>query len=444
MGASGKLRRGRRRDRMASSIAGLLRPVAIVALVVLIVGTALVGFIAQRAGRLEAVKSVQRETWATARGVVEPRLGAEVISGQQSALSAFDRAMRRYVLKGDLVRVKLWDSRGRIIYSDEPRLIGSRFPLDADELETLAAKDLGQSEVSDLDRFENQFELPYRRLIEVYVAVRATTGERLLFETYFRYPLATDAGQNIVTRLAGPWLGGLLVLELALVPTAYVLLRRNRRLQRERLRRHEERVREIERRRLIGELHDGVVQDLAGVNYALERLRLGGVSKDKRGEVIADSATSLRRSIGTLRTLLVDSYPPDLSEQGLSFALTGLAEELERAGMDVQLEVSKAERLPPVTSALIFRAAQEAVRNVAMHSGAHEVLIRAGRRGGQATLVVEDDGRGFDDDRLRERLSAGHFGLRSTKDLMTDCGGMLRVRAAPGRGTSVKVQVPVG
>jgi len=444
MGASGKLRRSRRRDRMASPIIGLLRPVAIVALVILVVGAALAGFVAHRAGKLEAVESAQRETLATAQGIVEPRLSAEVISGQRSALSAFDQAMHRYVLKGDLVRVKLWDSRGRIVYSDEPRLIGSRFPLGAEEVETLAAEDGGQSEVSDLGRSENQFELPYRRLLEVYVAVRAATGERLLFETYFRYRVVTDAGQNVLTTLAASSLGGLLVVELALIPLAYVLLRRNRRLQLERLRRHEEQAREIERRRLIGELHDGVVQDLAGVNYALERLRLGCVSADQRGEVITDSATSLRRSIGTLRTLLVDSYPPDLAERGLCRALTGLAEGLERAGMDVQLEVSQAECLPPVTSALIFRAAQEAVRNVEMHSGAHEVLIRAGRRGGQATLVVEDDGQGFDDDRLRERLSAGHFGLRSTKDLMTACGGVLRVRATPGRGTSVKVQVPLG
>jgi len=225
---------------------------------------------------------------------------------------------------------------------------------------------------------------------------------------------------------------------------AYVLHRRNRRSQEERLHRHEERVRDLERRRLIGELHDGVVQDLAGINYALERLRLGCVAADERGEVIADSATALRRSIGTLRTLLIDSYPPDLAGRGLCFALADLAAGLERAGMDVQLEVSQAERLPPVTSALIFRAAQEAVRNVAKHSGAREVLIRAGRRGGQATLVVEDDGQGFDEARVRERLGAGHFGLRSTSDLMTAYGGMLRIRAAPGRGTKVKVEVPVG
>ncbi len=168
------------------------------------------------------------------------------------------------------------------------------------------------------------------------------------------------------------------------------------------------------------------------------------MSADQRGELIASSAATLRRSIGTLRTLLVDSYPPDVAGEGLRRALAGLAEGLERAGMNVRLEVSQADCLPPVTSALIFRAAQEAVRNVAMHSGAREVLIQAGLRGGQATLVVEDDGQGFDQACLRQRLSCGHFGLRSTSDLMTAGGGVLRVRASPGRGTTVMVEVPVG
>ncbi|MFI5692236.1 sensor histidine kinase [Kribbella sp. NPDC051586] len=223
-----------------------------------------------------------------------------------------------------------------------------------------------------------------------------------------------------------------------------MLLERIRRVQRERLCRRDQYVRDVERRRLIGELHDGVLQDLAGINYALERLQLGGVSADQRGEVIADSAVRLRHSIGNLRTLLIDSYPPDLVDAGLGLALTGLARTLERAGMDVRLEVSRTECLPPVTSALIFRAAQEAVRNVARHSGAHEVLIKAGRRRGQATLLVEDDGQGFDQARLLERHDAGHFGLQSIGDLVTACGGVLRVRAAPGQGTRVDVEVPVG
>ena len=56
--------------------------------------------------------------------MVEPRLDAAVIAGQPAALRSFDTAMRKYVLQGSLVRVKLWNADGRIVYSDEPGLIG--------------------------------------------------------------------------------------------------------------------------------------------------------------------------------------------------------------------------------------------------------------------------------------------------------------------------------
>jgi signal transduction histidine kinase len=414
--------------------------------VVLLAGAALVGLIARQAGTVQAVESARQEMIATARGVVEPRLSAAVVTGRRSALAAFDQAMRRYVLKQHLVRVKLWDSQGRIIYSDEPRLIGARFPLGDDERAALASQGGSQSEVSELDQAENRFEAQFGRLLEVYVGVRALTGEPLLFEGYFRYRAVTEADEAVLHRLAAPATAVLVAIELALIPLAWRMLSRRRRheRERERLRRHAAQASDLERRRLAGELHDGVVQDLAGINYALERLRLDAGSADQRDEVIADSACRLRGSIGTLRTLLVDIYPPDLAERGLGCALTELAENLERAGMAVKLETAEVDCLPPAASALIFRAAQEAVRNVATHSGAREVVIKAGQRDGRATLLVEDDGRGFDQARLPERVNGGHFGLLATSDLMEASGGELRVRAAPGRGTQVMVEVPVG
>jgi two-component system, NarL family, sensor kinase len=443
---SGEWRRRTRGARGALSTAGLLVRFAIAGLLVLVVLVGLVGFTARQAGTAQAVESARQETFATARGVVEPRLNAGVTTGQRSALSAFNKAMQRYVLKDELVRVKLWDSHGRIVYSDEPRLIGARFPLDLEESKVLRSTGSSESGVSDLNRSDNRFETAYRDLIEVYVGVRAATGERLLFEAYYRAQAVAAAGRAAWHRLAGPSIVALLALELALIPLAWSLVRGSRRQQREqeRLRRLAAQARDLERGRLAGELHDGVLQELTAINYALEWLRLGGASPDRRDEVIAESASQLRGSIGTLRTLLVDIYPPSLAEKGLGSALAGLAEGLERAGMDVQLETAEAECLPPAATALIFRVAQEAVRNVATHSGAREVVITAGRRDGQATLVVDDNGQGFDEARLQERISNGHFGLRSMGDLMAASGGMLRVRATPGRGTKVTMEVPVG
>jgi len=438
-----RLRRSRS-DREPISTVGLLVRFTAAGLIVLLSLAALIAVVARQAGVEQATESARQVTYVTARGVVEPRLSPAVIAGQPAALREFDAAMRQYVLQGSLVRVKLWNADGRIVYSDEPQLIGQRFQLDAGESEALRLL-LASAEVSDLSRPENQYEVPYGKLLEVYVGVRGTNGEPMLFEAYFQYEAVTEAGQAAWQRFAPPSLGALLVLQLVQIPFAWSLARRVQRQQRdrERLLRHAVDASDAERRRIAGELHDGVVQELTGLNYALDAMRLGNPSEGQRAQLIADSAGRLRQSIGSLRSLLVDIYPPNLAEEGLASALAELAGALERTGIDVRLETDGAEELPPAVAALLFRTAQEVVRNVAAHSGARGVLIKAARSDGKAVLVIDDDGRGFDESRLDERSSNGHLGLRSIGDLLAESGGKLTVRAAPGQGTRVEAEVPV-
>ncbi|MER7247447.1 ATP-binding protein [Kribbella sp. NPDC000426] len=435
----------RRADREPISTVGLLVRFTAAGLIVLLSLAALIAFVARQAGVEQATESARQVTYVTARGVVEPRLDPAVMAGEPAALTAFDQAMRRYVLQGSLVRVKVWNADGKIVYSDEPRLIGQQFPLGPEEQEALQRQGSSASEVSDLSRPENKFEIPYKKLLEVYVGVRGTNGEPMLFEAYFEYRAVTEAGQAAWRRFAPPSLGALLVLELVQIPFAWSLARRVQRQQRdrERLLQHAVDASDAERRRIAGELHDGVVQELTGLNYALDAMRLGHPTEGQRAELIADSAVRLRGSIGSLRSLLVDIYPPNLAEEGLTSALAELAAGLERAGIDVRLETDGAEQLPPAVAALLFRTAQEVVRNVAAHSGAAEVLIKAGRSDGRGVLIVDDDGRGFDESRLGERSSHGHLGLRSIGDLLAESGGTLTVRAAPGQGTRVEAEVPM-
>lgn len=182
----------------------------------------------------------------------------------------------------------------------------------------------------------------------MYVGVKATNGEPLLFEAYFQYQAVTEAGQAAWKRFAPPTLGALLVLELVQIPFAWSLAKRVQRQQRdrERLLRHAVEASDAERRRIAGELHDGVVQELTGLNYALDAMRLGNPTEGQRAQLIADSAAGLRSSIGSLRSLLVDIYPPNLAEEGLASALAELAAGLERAGIAVRLETEGAEDLP--------------------------------------------------------------------------------------------------
>lgn len=413
-------------------------------LVVLVVLAALIALAARQAGIEQAVESAQQVTQVIATSVVEPRLDGQIAVRDPAALTRFDQAMHRYVLHGSLVRVKLWDAAGQIIYSDEPRLIGSRFPLDAAE-STVLSEQHAASNVSDLARPENRFESQYRKLLEVYVGVLAADGRPLLFEAYFRYDAVNQAGLAAWQKFAPPSLGALLGLEVVQIPFAWSLARRLQRQQRERERllRHAVESSNLERRRIAGALHDGVVQELSGVTYALDAARLGKPDEHRRIEVIGESASRLRSSVGALRSLLVDIYPPSLSDDGLPLALAELASGLEDAGIHVDLDVSDTDRLPLASAALLFRCAQEVLRNIAAHANAESVEITAWARDGIATLIIDDDGRGFDEAELGERLGGGHFGLRSLGDLLADAGGRLAVRSAPGQGTRVEAEVPV-
>jgi signal transduction histidine kinase len=424
--------------------AGLLARFTAAGVVVLLSLAGLIAFIARQVGTEQAMESAAQTTWLTAREVVEPRLDSAVINGEFAAGAAFDSAMRRYVVRGPLVRVKLWSADGTIIYSDEPALIGHRFSLSGGEAEALRVQG-NDSAVSDLGKPENRFDIPFQKLLEVYVGVRGIDGQPLLFEAYFRYDAVTQAGEAAWTRFAPPSLGALLALELMQIPFAWSLAQRVQRQQRDRQRllQHAVDASDAERRRIAGDLHDGVVQELTGLNYAMDAARLGQPDEGRRAELISASATRLRSSIGALRSLLVDIYPPNLAEEGLASALAELADGLERNGIDVRLDAEGAENLPSATAALLFRTAQEVVRNVAQHSGARSALISVARHDGKAALVVDDDGRGFDEVELEKQASRGHFGLRSIGDLLVDAGGGLYVRAAPGQGTRVEAEVPL-
>ncbi|HKN97532.1 MAG TPA: sensor histidine kinase [Pseudonocardiaceae bacterium] len=428
------------------STAGLVARFTGAGVVVLLSLAALLAYIARQAGTEQAVAAATQTTSVIAHGTVEPKLTPGVVAGDKAAFASFNQTIRRYVLQpgSSLVRVKLWTADSRIVYSDEKQLIGKVFPLPAEEMAAMRQQG-ADSEVSDLSRQENQYERPFGKLLEVYIGVRSTTNQPLLFETYYRYNAVTAAGEAAWRRFAPPSLGALLVLELVQIPFAWSLARRVQRqqLDRERLLQHAVDASDAERRRIAGELHDGVVQELTGLTYAMDAARLGQPDETRRAELISDASTRLRSSIRALRSLLVDIYPPNLADEGLASALTELADGMERSGIEVSLDTDGAEDLPLPSAALLFRTAQEVVRNVISHSGARSAVISVMQDEDKVTLVIDDDGRGFDDAELDQRSDDGHFGLRSIGDLLARAGGSLSVRAAPGQGTRVEAEVPL-
>ncbi len=150
------------------------------------------------------------------------------------------------------------------------------------------------------------------------------------------------------------------------------------------------------------------------------------------------SAAPCAGSLRSLRSLLVEIYPADLHETGLRGALGDLLASAEADGIATRLVVEDDEDLPPTVSALVWRVAQEAVRNAVRHGRPAEVSVSLLRTGATVRLVVEDDGAGFDQGTTSGH---GHFGLRGMRDLIREAGGTLEVRSAPGEGTRVELEV---
>src|SRR5947209_10391712 len=172
----------RRRWLVARAVAAFT-VAGIVALVIVALGT---NSASRHAGTDIAIRDARRDANVLARVAIEPVLTDALLRGDPAAVAAMDAEVRRRVLDQDLVRVKLWRADGDIVYSDEARLLGTRYILGADEQDALRTG-AAAADVSDLTRPENVFEKPFGKLLEVYQPVHTPTGSPLLFEAYDRY-----------------------------------------------------------------------------------------------------------------------------------------------------------------------------------------------------------------------------------------------------------------
>jgi signal transduction histidine kinase len=243
-----------------------------------------------------------------------------------------------------------------------------------------------------------------------------------------------------------PLVAAVLLLWLTQAPLAWSMARRLRTGQRERegLLRGTIEAAERERRRIAGDLHDGVVQDLAAtaMSLAAARTRVRTAPPEQTGQFLEEGVETIRGAMRDLRELIVEISPPGLAEGGLVTALRDLLDPLAAAGVRTHLEAAPDPRLDADTQRLLHRCAQEALRNVARHADAHEVRVVVANADGLVWLSVEDDGRGMDErDRALAR-SEGHVGLDLLEALVADAGGHLEVRSRPDEGTTLSVEVP--
>jgi signal transduction histidine kinase len=396
----------------------------------------------------EALHDATVLTEAVSRGAVQGAISPGVLAGDPAAVDTMDTLMRNRVLGREIVRIKVWTPDGRVLYSDARQLVGHTFPLSEDSLEALAENE-SFAEVTDLSRSENRLERNHEaRLVEVYVPLEVD-GRRVLVEAYHRADNIDAGAERIWGSFLPVLLAVLVMLGLAQLPLAAFLARRVRveEHEREQMAREADAALEGERRRIAAELHDGVVQDLAGVAYDLKATadRLGPPAGEEDRDlqlVLRRGATVSRESMRALRALLVDLYPAGRRPRDLGAAVGALAAPLRERGIDVSVDVRLDGGVPLDTSELLYRAAQEALRNVTRHAAARTVDIALVADGPEVELTVHDDGRGMTAEDLDARHAAGHMGLSLLADGVAARGGALSIASEPGSGTRVRVVLP--
>jgi signal transduction histidine kinase len=415
---------------------------SLAALAVVVVG----GFFALRSVTIdEATRDTKERVAVEGRLVQVAGLSDGLLRRDPASLAKLDEVVQGQVLGGSIVRVKLWTRDGTILYSDEPRLIGRRFVLGEEERE-LFTEGGADAELSDLDDPENVFERPQGELLEAHSVVRLPDGTPVLFEIYQRFSSVSASGERLLGALAPPLLGGLAVLLLFQAPLAWSMARRLRRghLEREGLLSAAVEASSRERRRIAADLHDGAVQDLAGVAFGLAPL---AESARRRGDedgarALDASVDRLRQGVRDLRTLLVRIHPPTVATTGLDAALGDLLSPLRAAGVATELEVDDAAADGTRHDELLYRAAREAVRNAEEHASPSRVRVAVGVHDGVVRLVVSDDGRGSSDLDRERRLAEGHLGLQLLRDLVAQAGGTMDLDSRPGHGTTLTLELP--
>ena len=201
---------------------------------------------------------------------------------------------------------------------------------------------------------------------------------------------------------------------------------------------------EDERRRVARELHDSTCQELAALVVGLQTAV--GLPASHLPDKVEDLKGLAVRTLDGVHGIMLDLRPSLLDDLGLEAALRWYAEKtLESRGVEVVFERSGDERrLPSEVETTVFRVAQEALSNVARHSGAENVLIDLSYGESAVSVEVEDDGSGFDPREFDRGLDGTRgLGLLGMKERVSLLGGNFSVSSSPESGTRIRLEVPL-
>jgi PAS domain S-box-containing protein len=198
---------------------------------------------------------------------------------------------------------------------------------------------------------------------------------------------------------------------------------------------------ELERLRISRDLHDGLGQLLTGISYSVQKIGEGNtIDRD-----FADRLqTQVNTAIQETKNLAQDLAPIVLKDFGLPAAIESLVQrtnQLQKTRF-IFNSYSFSERIDAKLEKALFRICQEAVNNIIKHSSAKEASIELYRVEDMIVLVMEDDGMGFDTDKLVQKESSKGLGLISMQERVVSFSGDFAISSKPGRGTEIVIEIP--
>jgi len=197
---------------------------------------------------------------------------------------------------------------------------------------------------------------------------------------------------------------------------------------------------EEERQRIANDIHDDSIQKMVATSLRLGALRRN-VSDPSVLAAIDQVDEDVRASIGRLRHLMFELWPPALDRHGLGAALKIELDDLEEsANIHCVLHDSSGADLAPEIRTIAFRITQEAIHNVRRHSKAEHLEVHILEQGRGLLVRLADDGKGFD---VGNESPPGHLGLSAMRQRAEMADGWIRIDSKPGAGTTVEFWLPL-
>lgn len=388
--------------------------------------------VARSIARTEA----ESRTLTFTRTIAAPEITAS--SRQDMSGSPLVNALRNRLTDESISHTAVYDVDGRVLWSADPAAVGATQELAAEVTDLLGT----ERAVSHFQHETHAGGADDELVLEVYAASVGADGEPFVMEWYWPTSHLRQAQSQLMILLLPLTLGSLLLFAVLILPLTLATARRVER-DRARLTRHAVDASRVERRRLSEDLHDGVVQDLAGIGYVLPMVG-GALPEGSPAEaVLTQIRQTIQRDISTIRRMIADIRPVDLQGDGFREAVEDMAARMTGNGVQTAARLDCDVRaLPRPARSLIYRVIREGAHNVMRHSGADHARIEVTDQASLVRVTVWDDGVGPGTEaRVRPTGEPDdpHFGIALLAEAISDLDGDLELRAAAGGGTELVV-----